>query len=151
MVRDLLTVETDEHGYLRSIPKEVRAPEINADMFKEEIQDMIDTMEASHGLGLAANQIGIDRQIFVVRDGNDLVVAINPKYVGRSPNRITSREEGCLSCGKGRKNIRRHRQVTIEAYNRQGELFIFKPKSKITNIAVQHEMDHLKGKLILDY
>jgi peptide deformylase len=113
---------------------------------QEFIDFMLKTMTELGAVGLAAPQLGVSKQIFVLNDGT---VCINPVVVGHS-GKITSHAEGCLSVNGQRYDVKRTREVIIKYFDRGGKLQTLKPRSKLSNVAVQHEMDHLNGKLICD-
>jgi len=150
MIKDILTIKEDTSGVLHQAAVSVEREEIPA--LQKDIDDMIETMYASDGLGLAAPQIGLGKRIFVIRGPkNEPIVVINPMYKVRSKNKITSRNEGCLSCGsENRRDIRRCRYVKVAGIDREGNDILLNYANKTMNIAIQHEMDHLKGVLIVD-
>lgn len=149
---NLITLDEDPGKILRRKMPLVDEFEIHSERFQKDIDSMIDAMYSAAGLGLAANQIGLERRVFVILDEKDAPkVFINPYYVMKTPKMIKSYEEGCLSCGPTvRKDIRRHRAVVVMALDRDGQKFRYAPKNKLINIAIQHEMDHLRGVLIID-
>lgn len=150
MMKDIITVDEDVADILRKGTDSVTEEEFA--LVQSDIDDMIDTMYATGGLGLAAPQIGLEKRIFVLRGVDDKpIVAVNPEYVIRSQKKIKSYGEGCLSCkNAGRRDIRRHRYVKVKALDRDGNPFVLNTTNKMMNIAIQHEMDHLKGVLIID-
>ena len=114
------------------------------------IQDMIDTMRAEGGVGLAANQIGVPKRIFVISQSGkpgDERVFVNPVIRRKSGTQIGG--EGCLSVPDVALKVRRARHVEYEALNQKGELVRGKADDFLARI-IQHEMDHLDGKLIID-
>lgn len=120
---------------------------------KQLIQDLIDTLIDRGGLGLAAPQIGVSRQVLVFMDQKkNIGHLINPKIIARS-GKITSHGEGCLSCPEIRKDIKRSRQITVEGYYlKDDELREIRMtvKHKMTAIILQHEIDHLSGITIME-
>ncbi|MEL6181265.1 MAG: peptide deformylase [Myxococcota bacterium] len=122
------------------------------------IDDMIETMYDAPGIGLAAPQVGHNLQITVIDtrdpeepnpDNPGLLVLINPKIVESSPETI-SWEEGCLSIPGVFDDVTRSRRVTIEALDRHGNPFTISGEDLLA-VCFQHEIDHLKGVLFLDY
>lgn len=114
------------------------------------IQSMIKTMYASKGIGLAAPQIGINRQILVIDtgDGEGPLAMVNPKVV--KTDRYAEMEEGCLSIPDVHVVVERPYEVFVQytdANNHRQEKRFTELKSR----AVQHEIDHLHGRLIVDY
>lgn len=112
------------------------------------IDDMIDTMRAADGVGLAAPQVGILRRIVVIETPEDgLIELINPKIIAFSGEQES--EEGCLSV-PGRWGVtRRPMHVTVRAMNRNGETFDIHGSGLLAK-AFCHEIDHLDGKLYID-
>lgn len=112
------------------------------------LDDMIDTMRAADGVGLAAPQVGVLRRIVVIETPDDgLVELINPKIIAYSGEQET--EEGCLSI-PGRWGItRRPMHVTVRAMNRKGETVDINGSGLLAK-AFCHELDHLDGKLYID-
>jgi len=112
------------------------------------LDDMIETMRAADGVGLAAPQVGVLRRVVVIETPDDgLIELINPKIIAFSGEQET--EEGCLSV-PGRWGItRRPMHVTVRAMNRQGETFDINGSGLLAK-AFCHEIDHLDGKLYID-
>ena len=116
------------------------------------INDMIDTMYAAPGIGLAAPQIGVPLRIFVVdlsvgRNANDLMVFINPVFVERDG--VQLEEEGCLSVPGFNATVARPSRAVVKGLDRTGAERMVEGKDLLAR-AFQHEMDHLDGKLFLD-
>jgi peptide deformylase len=116
------------------------------------IDDMIETMYAAPGVGLAATQIGIPLRIFVVdvsvgRDPEGLIVMVNPEFVERDG--VQLEEEGCLSVPGFNATVMRPMRVVVRGLDRHGE-----PQQRegtgLLARAFQHEMDHLDGTLFVD-
>ena len=112
------------------------------------IDDMIETMRAADGVGLAAPQVGVLRRIVVIETPDEgLIELINPKIIAFSGEQES--EEGCLSI-PGRWGItRRPMNVTVRAINRRGETFDITGTGLLAK-AFCHEIDHLDGKLYID-
>jgi peptide deformylase len=116
------------------------------------IDDMIDTMYAAPGIGLAATQVGVGLRVFVVdvsvgRDPNGLIVAVNPEFIERDGMQLE--EEGCLSVPGFNATVVRPERVVLRALNRQGEPQQHDASGLLAR-AFQHEMDHLDGVLFVD-
>lgn len=113
--------------------------------------NMIDTMYQQEGIGLAANQINIQLQIIVIRKmtekDNDLIL-INPKIIERQGS--FSIEEGCLSIPEYRAFVLRSDYIKVQALNLYGKTIKIEAR-KIISVCIQHEIDHLNGKLFIDY
>jgi peptide deformylase len=115
------------------------------------IDDMIETMYAEEGIGLAATQVDYHKQLIVidVSDTRDQpMVLINPEIIEKSGE--DGIEEGCLSVPGAKALVPRAAEVTVKALDRDGKEFSFEADDLLA-ICVQHEMDHLKGKLFVDY
>ena len=112
------------------------------------LDDMIDTMRAANGVGLAAPQVGVLRRIVVIETEEEgLFELINPKIIAYSGEQES--EEGCLSV-PGRWGItRRPMHVTVRAMNRKGEIVDYTGSGLLAK-AFCHELDHLDGKLYID-
>jgi peptide deformylase len=116
------------------------------------IDDMIDTMYAAPGIGLAAPQIGVPLRIFVVdlsvgRTADDLMVFINPVFVEREG--VQLEEEGCLSLPGFNATVARPSHAVLKGLDRTGAERTVEAHELLAR-AFQHEMDHLDGKLFLD-
>jgi peptide deformylase len=125
--------------------------ELTADVQKL-IDDMIETMYAAPGIGLAAPQVGVSLRIFVVdlslgRKAEDLMVFINPRFVEREGMQLE--EEGCLSVPGFNATVARPSRAVVEGLDRDGRLRTVEGRELLAR-AFQHEMDHLDGKLFLD-
>jgi peptide deformylase len=112
------------------------------------IAAMFETMIAYKGVGLAAPQVGINEQIFVVDTGKEVFVAINPKIIKSAGNEVM--EEGCLSIPRVLVDVKRAKTVWVE-FTDQENRQIRAQLTGLTAKVFQHEYDHLQGKLILDY
>ena len=116
------------------------------------VDDMLETMYESEGVGLAATQVDIHERIIVMDTSENRdrpLVLVNPEIVSRSEE-IVMGEEGCLSVPTVYDQVARHAQVTVRALNREGELFEMEAEG-LTSVCVQHEMDHLMGKVFVEY
>jgi peptide deformylase len=116
------------------------------------IDDMIETMYAAPGIGLAAPQVGVPLRIFVLdlsvgRDPAALHVVINPEFVERDGMQLE--EEGCLSVPGFTSTVARPKRVVVKGLNRQGETHTLEGTGLLAR-AVQHEIDHLNGCLFVD-
>ena len=116
------------------------------------IDDMIETMYAAPGIGLAAPQVGVSLKIFVVdlsmgRDPMALHVMINPEFVEREGMQLE--EEGCLSIPGFTSTVARPKRVVVKGLNRQGEEHTIEGTGLLAR-ALQHEVDHLNSCLFVD-
>jgi peptide deformylase len=117
------------------------------------IDDMAETMYAAPGVGLAATQIGVALQLFVVdvagdNEPSDLRVFINPEILERSG--CLDWQEGCLSFPGVTEEVERAAKIRVRALDRNGESFELEAEGLLA-IAVQHEYDHLQGVLMIDH
>lgn len=115
------------------------------------IRDMAETMYAAPGVGLAATQVDVHQQIIVIDTSethDNLLVLINPEIFASSGE--VEREEGCLSVPGVYGNVRRAERVTVNALDAHGKLFTLEADGFLAT-CVQHEMDHLKGKVFVEY
>jgi peptide deformylase len=116
------------------------------------IDDMVETMYAAPGVGLAAPQIGVPLRIFVIdlsvgRASGDLVVMINPEFIEREGTQLE--EEGCLSVPGFNASVLRPARVVCQGLDRDGREVKMEGKELLAR-AFQHEMDHLDGTLFVD-
>jgi peptide deformylase len=114
--------------------------------------DMAETMYAAPGIGLAATQVDVALQVIVVdvsEDKDQLMVLINPEIVQASSDSKVY-NEGCLSVPGIYDDIERPDRVTIKAMNEQGKLIVFDADG-LLSVCIQHEIDHLKGKVFVQY
>src|SRR5258708_9991733 len=128
-------------------PVEALTPEIDG-----LIDDMIETMYAAPGVGLAAPQVGVPLRIFVVdvsvgRDPNGLLVFVNPEFVERDG--VQLEEEGCLSVPGFNATVMRPMRVVVKGLDRRGEPLQHEGTGLLAR-ALQHETDHLDGALSVD-
>lgn len=117
------------------------------------VDDMFDSMYAARGIGLAAPQIGIGKQITVIdvsfkERPEDKLVLINPEIIARQGKQLE--EEGCLSLPEIREKVPRAERVRIRAQNAKGEFFEAEGEELLAR-AFQHEIDHLHGVLFIDH
>ena len=115
------------------------------------LDDMLETMYAAPGIGLAATQVNIHKQIVVIdisEEKNQPYFFINP-VITKKDGEETS-EEGCLSVPEYYAEVKRADTVTVEALDKNGEKFTLEAEGLLA-VCIQHELDHLKGKLFIDY
>lgn len=115
--------------------------------------DMIETMYAAPGVGLAAPQVGVPLRIFVVdlslgRDPASLIVMVNPEFVSREGLQLE--EEGCLSVPGFNATVVRPLRAVVKGLNRDGQEQVQEGRDLLAR-AFQHEMDHLDGTLFIDH
>lgn len=112
------------------------------------IAAMFETMVACRGVGLAACQVGINEQIFVVDTGKEAFAAVNPKIIKTAGREVM--EEGCLSIPRVLVDIKRAKTVWVEFTNEENAQVRARLNGLVARVFL-HEFDHLQGKLILDY
>ena len=115
------------------------------------IDDMAETMYAAPGIGLAATQVDVHKQLIVLdisESKDQLLVLINPEIVASSGE--IECEEGCLSVPGIFEKVSRAEEIRVRALDRDGNTFEF-DASGLLSVCVQHEMDHLKGKVFVEY
>tara|TARA_Y100000588_G_scaffold372222_1_gene444531 strand:- start:496 stop:1005 length:510 start_codon:yes stop_codon:yes gene_type:complete len=133
---------------LRTVAEPVA--EVN-DEIRQIVKDMLETMYDENGIGLAATQVDIHKRIVVIdvsEEGNEPLVLINPEIIAK--NGTTISEEGCLSVPQSYAKVDRAEQVTVKALNENGEEYTYEADGLLA-ICTQHELDHLMGKLFIDY
>ena len=144
----VLQVLTFPDERLRTVAKPVEkvTPEI-----QKFVDDMIETMYDEEGIGLAATQVDFHQRIVVIdisETRDQPMVLINPEILDkRGEDGI---EEGCLSVPGARALVSRAAEVTVKALDRDGKEYTFEADDLLA-ICVQHELDHLEGKLFVDY
>jgi len=112
------------------------------------IDDMIETMRAAPGVGLAAPQIGVPLRVAVIEiPGNEVMVLINPEIVKRQGERLV--QEGCLSIPGYQGEVKRSVWVKVKAQDRQGRNIRLKGEELLAQ-ALEHEIDHINGVLYVD-
>lgn len=133
---------------LHKVAKKVQAVTNNT---RKLIRDMTETMYAAPGVGLAATQVDVHEQIIVMDISDmhdDLVVLINPELIASSGE--GEHEEGCLSVPGIYENVRRAERITVRALDEQGEPITLEADGLLA-VCIQHEMDHLQGKVFVEY
>jgi peptide deformylase len=116
------------------------------------IDDMFETMYAAPGIGLAATQVNVHQRLLVIditEDRSDPLVFINPEITVMDPE-LGEYDEGCLSVPGFYETVNRPRQVEVTALDRDGQSFT-RVLQGLLAICLQHEIDHLNGKLFVDY
>lgn len=119
---------------------------------KKILADMLETMYATNGVGLAGNQVGLLQRLVVIdcgHDNPDPIKMVNPEIISRSDTRVCQ-SEGCLSVPREYAEVERCEFVTVR-YTDENGIERVRETSGLLAIAVQHELDHLEGKLFIDY
>ncbi|MEY2842126.1 MAG: hypothetical protein RI920_163 [Pseudomonadota bacterium] len=116
------------------------------------VDDMLHTMYEAKGVGLAATQVDVHERIVVIdtsEERNQPLVLINPEIIEASEEMLEW-EEGCLSVPTIYDKVDRHARVTVRALNRDGQTYEFEGEELLA-VCVQHELDHLLGKVFVEY
>ncbi len=133
---------------LRTVAKPVAVVD---DSIKKLVDDMFETMYIAPGIGLAATQVDVHQQVIVIdvsEDKNQPLCLINPKIIDEEGSE--SCDEGCLSVPDIYETVERSEKVTIKALDQNGDEYTLQADEMLA-VCIQHEMDHLKGKLFVDY
>ena len=133
---------------LRNIAQPVQTVD---DDIRQLLDDMLDTMYAAPGIGLAATQLNIDKRVVVIdvsEEKDQPLCLINPEILGLEG--VEEMEEGCLSVPGVYEMVQRADQVRLRALDRNGQSFEMQAGGLVA-VCIQHEIDHLDGKLFVDY
>ena len=134
---------------LRNTAKPVKQVD---DSIRKLVDDMFETMYSAPGIGLAATQVNVHKQVIVIdvsENHDEPLVFINPEIsVLDGPDH--QYDEGCLSIPGFYETVTRPEHVTVNALDRNGKLFEIEPPGLLA-VCIQHEIDHLHGKLFVDY
>ena len=133
---------------LRTVAKPVEKVD---DTIRKLVDDMFETMYTAPGIGLAATQVDVHLQVIVIdvsEDKNQPLCLINPKIIDEEGSE--SCDEGCLSVPDIYEAVQRSEKVTIKALDQNGDEYTLQADEMLA-VCIQHEMDHLKGKLFVDY
>ena len=120
---------------------------------KKLTDDMLETMYSENGIGLAATQVNVHKRIIVIdisEERNEPRVFINPECQIKSNKSLFTFSEGCLSVPGFNEEITRPDQIILKWQNLDGDLLEDEPEGLLT-VCIQHEIDHLEGKLMVDY
>ena len=124
--------------------------EFDADL-RQLVADMFETMYAAPGVGLAATQVYVHRQVLVAdmsEDGNQPLALVNPRLVEKSGEQVY--QEGCLSFPGIFADVTRALKVKVKAHDVDGKEIVMEVEGPLA-VCIQHEMDHLAGKVFVDY
>ncbi|MFN3751131.1 MAG: peptide deformylase [Thiobacillus sp.] len=133
---------------LHTVAKPVKAVD---DRIRKLVDDMAETMYAAPGIGLAATQVNVHERVIVIdisETHDQLRVFINPELIAQSGTEES--EEGCLSVPGVFDKVKRAERVTVRALDRDGKPFELAADGLLA-VCIQHEMDHLQGKVFVDY
>ena len=121
------------------------------DKVRKLVADLAETMYAAPGVGLAATQVDVHKQVIVIdisETRDKLLTFINPEILASSG--VSDCEEGCLSVPGIFEKVQRAERITVRALDRQGKLFTLDANG-LLSVCIQHEIDHLKGKVFVEY
>ncbi|MFO1425467.1 MAG: peptide deformylase [Steroidobacteraceae bacterium] len=119
--------------------------------FQRLVDDMFETMYAAPGIGLAASQVNVHLRLIVIdvsKDNSEPLVFVNPEILAKQG--VEKTEEGCLSVPGIFDEVERAERVRVRALDRHGQAFE-RELDGLLAVCLQHEMDHLEGKLFVDY
>ena len=122
------------------------------DRIRTLVRDMAETMYAAPGVGLAATQVDVHERVIVIdvsENSDNLLVLINPEIISKSDDTQVF-EEGCLSVPEIYDEVERPAEIRVRALDEQGEPFEFDADGLLA-VCVQHEIDHLNGKVFVEY
>ncbi len=145
----ILNILTFPDPRLRTVAQPVTEVD---DRVRQLVDDMFETMYAAPGIGLAATQVNVHEQVIVMdisEENNEPRVFINPRIeiLDRDEEDY---EEGCLSVPGFYEKVTRPRHIRVSALDRDGNPFVIEPEGLLA-VCIQHECDHLNGKLFVDY
>jgi len=143
------------YNILKWPDQKLRTVATTVDNFNEDIhlisQNLLETMYKAHGIGLAATQCNIHKRIIVIdcsEDKTNPKILINPSIISQEGSETM--EEGCLSLPSIREEVTRAEKITIKYQNLNGE-FIEEKFNELEAVCIQHEIDHLNGKVFTDH
>lgn len=159
--RVLLTTNKEDSVFLRAKSSDINNPSdiLNDKDWQHFIQRLKLTMAVESGVGIAAPQVGIGRNLFLFmridKPEKDVVAAINPRIVNHSEEIINFESDGCLSVPELSGTTKRYAWIDVEYYNENGELIKERLSGQsrggdFTGVIFQHEFDHLQGTLFID-
>jgi peptide deformylase len=136
---------------LRTKAVDVDAAAVAGDDFQRLLDDMFETMYAAPGIGLAASQVDVHQRFMVIdvtEDRERPLVFVNPEILERAGEQVC--QEGCLSVPGIFADVTRADRIRVRAVGRDGQPFEMEADGLLA-VCIQHEMDHLEGKLFVDY
>jgi len=142
----MATLDVIKYGHptLRTVSQPYTREELDTQF----IEDMLESMNAEDGIGLAANQVNVAKQMLVCSDQENEYVLFNPKIIATSETRKDD-VEGCLSLPGLHANVSRFDKIIVQARNQKWENIEIKAKGLLA-VVLQHEIDHLNGVLYID-
>jgi len=146
---ELVTVKSPDKKILKHKARSFDFSEHSSKEIRDTVSEMRKVMKANGGVGLSANQVGLNWRMFIAEYNKKLYVVFNPRITKKS-KKVEVLEEGCLSVPDKYVEIPRAESIVMETNDRQGKKIKIKVFSVLARI-FQHETDHLNGKLITDY
>ena len=146
----LLPILTYPDPRLHTVAKPVAEVD---DRIRQLVDDMLETMYEAKGVGLAATQVDVHERVVVIDTSEERTeprVLINPEIIWRSDEMLTW-EEGCLSVPTIYDKVERHARVRVRALGKDGQPYEFDADDDLLSVCVQHELDHLLGKVFVEY
>lgn len=149
----ILNIITEPNPILHQPSAAVPITDINSESIQKLIEDIVETMYANNGVGIAAPQIDSSLQIcaimkdFAKKKDKDIIL-INPRWEKTSPLKEWD-EEGCLSVPKIYGQVKRYKKIKVDAFDAHGKQICFIAEGTLARI-IQHEVDHLKGTLFIE-
>jgi peptide deformylase len=122
------------------------------DSIRQLVEDMFETMYDAPGIGLAATQVNVHKRVITIdisEDGSEPLVLINPQFTVLTEERLPI-QEGCLSVPGFYEEVERPGRILLRALDRNGEPYELEAEGLMA-VCIQHELDHLDGKLFVDY
>jgi peptide deformylase len=136
---------------LRTVAKPVDPAQVTSPEFQKLLDDMFETMYEAPGIGLAASQVDVHQSFMVIdvsEDRSQPLVFVNPEIIERDGEQVY--QEGCLSVPGIFADVTRANSIRVRAVGRDGQSFVMEADGLLA-VCIQHEMDHLAGKLFVDY
>lgn len=147
----LLTILEFPDPRLRTCADLVDVTQVTSPRFQQLLDDMFETMYAAPGIGLAASQVDVHQRFMVIdvsEEHDAPLVFINPEITASDGEQVC--QEGCLSVPGIFADVSRAERITVRAHDRQGQPFELQADGLLA-VCIQHELDHLQGKLFVDY
>ena len=146
----ILTInDKKDNKFLRKKTSAFDFNSMSKDELRNLINDMKKTMKDADGMGLAANQVGLDFSMFIAEVDDKFYAIFNPEITKTSEG-TEFLEQGCLSVPDDRLEVTRPSEITLKGFDRNGKRVKIKAWGFLAQV-LQHEVDHLNGKLIIDY
>ena len=145
----ILPIIKHPHDVLRKKTEDIPVSRLKEKGFQQFLNDMIETMYAAEGIGLAANQVGKSWNVCTIATKDGAVILVNPRIIRRGIMK-QSEEEGCLSVPGLWGPVKRSKTLQFQALDRDGNQFPLTRAKGLFARVIQHEVDHLSGLLFID-